>query len=57
MCSISDYSMVQAISSPQHIGDLILPCSFGHFEICTSVPSSSLKLSSISGASHFAHVP
>jgi hypothetical protein len=47
---------LQVMSWPQHIGDLILPCPFGHFEICTSLPSSSFRLSSTSGASHFAQL-
>jgi hypothetical protein len=28
------------MSAPQHIGDLILPCPFGHLETCTDDPSS-----------------
>jgi hypothetical protein len=27
-----DQPIVQLMSSPQHMGDLILPCPFGHFE-------------------------
>jgi hypothetical protein len=38
------------------MGDLILPWPFGHFEICTSVPSSIFNVSSTSGASHVAQV-
>ena len=28
------------MSAPQHIGDLILPCPLGHWEISTVEPSS-----------------
>ncbi len=42
----------QAMSCPQHNGDLIMPWSLGHFETCTSVLSSSVILPSSSGASH-----
>jgi len=51
-----NYLTVQVISCPQHIGDLIFPWPFGHFEICTSLLSSNFKLSLTSGSSHFAHV-
>jgi hypothetical protein len=51
-----DQPMGQLMSSPQHMGDLILPWPLGHFEICTFVPSSNVKLSSTSGASHLAQV-
>ena len=37
-------------------GDLILPWSLGHFDICTSDPSSSFKLSFIRGSLHFPQV-
>ena len=32
--------MAQAMSAPQHIGDLIFPWSFGQRETCTVEPSS-----------------
>ena len=44
------------MSLPQHIGDLIFPWPFGHFEIWTELPSSSLRESSVSGSSHLAQV-
>jgi hypothetical protein len=44
------------MSSPQHIGDFILPWPFGHFEICTAEPSSRLIESFSSGASQWAQV-
>ena len=44
------------MSEPQHIGDLIFPCPVGHFEICTSDPSSLINKSFISGSLHLAHV-
>ena len=47
---------VAFISWPQHIGDLILPWSLGHLEICTSVPLSNVRLSLTSGASHLPQV-
>ena len=56
MVTILNYSRVQAISSPQHMGDLIFPWLLGHLDICTSVQSSSLRLSSTRGASHLAQV-
>jgi len=31
------------MSAPQHIGDLILPWSLGHFDTCTVEPSSLVK--------------
>lgn len=40
------------MSAPQHSGDLIFPCSFGHFEIWTVEPSSRVSTSFTSGASH-----
>tara|TARA_B100000683_G_scaffold5379_1_gene5852 strand:+ start:475 stop:642 length:168 start_codon:yes stop_codon:yes gene_type:complete len=43
------------MSTPQHKGDLILPSQLVHFEICTLLPSSVIKTSSISAKSHFAH--
>ena len=42
---------VQAMSALQHIGDLILPWSFGHRETCTLEPSSPVSVSLTSGAS------
>ena len=33
------------MSVPQHIGDLIMPCPFGHFETCTVLPSSFVSVS------------
>ena len=38
------------MSAPQHIGDLIFPWSFGHFETCTVDPSSLVRLASTRGA-------
>jgi hypothetical protein len=40
------------MSAPQHIGDLIFPCPFGHLETCTDDPSSFWIVSFTSGASH-----
>jgi hypothetical protein len=50
------YPMEQVISWPQHRGDLILPCPFGHLEICTFAPLSSVRVSFSRGASHLAQV-
>ena len=47
---------MQVISCPQHNGDFIFPCPFGHFETWTSVPSSSVSMSFTKGASHLAQV-
>ena len=44
------------MSLQQHIGDLIFPWPFGHFEIWTELPSSSLSESSLRGSSHLAQV-
>lgn len=44
------------MSWPQHIGDLILPWPFGHFETCTDLPSSSFRVSFSRGAPHLPHV-
>jgi hypothetical protein len=44
------------MSCPQHIGDLTLPCPFGHLEMATLEPSSLLSESCASSASHFAQV-
>ena len=41
----------QDMSLPQHIGDLILPCPFGHCEISTVEPSSLVIDASTRGAS------
>jgi hypothetical protein len=46
----------QAMSWPQHIGDLILPSHFGHFEICTVEPSSVVIVSFTSGSLQSAQV-
>ncbi len=43
--------MAQAMSAPQHIGDLIFPWSFGQRETCTVEPSSFVSASFTSGAS------
>ena len=48
--------MVQVMSWPQHIGDLILPWSFGHLEIWTCFPLSRVSVSFTSGASHLPQV-
>jgi hypothetical protein len=42
----------QAMSAPQHIGDLILPWPFGHLETWTDEPSSFWIESFTSEASH-----
>jgi hypothetical protein len=47
---------VQVMSWPQQSGDLILPCPLGHFEICTSDPSSSFNVPLTSGAPQWAQV-
>lgn len=39
------------MSVPQHMGDLIFPCPFGHTEISTRVPSSLTRTSSTRAAS------
>ena len=44
------------MSAPQHRGDFIFPCPFGHFEICTSLPSSNSSMSLTNGALHFPQV-
>ncbi len=41
----------QDMSLPQHIGDLIFPCPFGHCEISTDEPSSLVRDASTRGAS------
>jgi hypothetical protein len=46
----------QTMSWPQHVGDLILPSHLGHFEICTTVPSSVVSVSLTSGSLQSAHV-
>jgi|TARA_B100000809_G_C14655322_1_gene357522 hypothetical protein len=48
--------MAQAMSCAQHIGDLIIPSPFGHFETWTVLPSSFVSVSFSSAAPHFAHV-
>ena len=40
------------MSVPQHSGDLIFPCPFGHTEIATLEPSSFTRTSSTKAASH-----
>ena len=44
------------ISWPQHNGHLIFPWSFGHFDIWTWVPSSSLSKSFSNDSSHLPQV-
>jgi hypothetical protein len=39
------YQSEQLMSSPQHIGDLTLPCPSGHLAISTELPSSSFRVS------------
>ena len=46
----------QAMSVPQHMGDLILPWSLGHCETCTVEPSSRVRTAFSRGASHCPHV-
>ncbi len=46
----------QVMSAPQHNGDLIFPCPFGHFDTATTRPSAVVIVSCTSGASHLAHV-
>ena len=53
--SSSDYTE-QAMSWPQHSGDLTLPSPLGHVEIATFDPSSFCRLSWTSSAPHLAHV-
>ena len=48
--------VVHVMSWPQHSGDLILPWPFGHLDTCTWLPSSSVRLSFTSGASHLPQV-
>ena len=48
--------IVQAMSVPQHRGDLILPWSFGHWDTCTVDPSSRVRTAFTSGASQCPHV-
>ena len=49
------FCKVHVMSSPKHKGDLIFPCPFGHFDICTE-PFSIFSVSFNSFASHFPHV-
>ena len=44
------------MSAPQHMGDLILPWSFGHLETRTVDPLSRWRVSSTRGASHVPQV-
>ena len=44
------------MSAPQHSGDLTLPWPSGHFEICTTDPSSVVRLSSTSALPHVAQL-
>jgi hypothetical protein len=44
------------MSVPQHWGDLILPSQDGHWDICTSLPSSRANMPFSSGSSHLAQV-
>ena len=53
---IRDQAIAQVISAPQHSGDLIFPCSFGHFDTCTVEPSSRVRTSFTKGASQWPHV-
>jgi hypothetical protein len=46
----------QVMSEPQHIGDLIIPCPFGHFDTCTVLPSSFVRVSCTSSAPQLPHV-
>lgn len=48
--------MLQAMSSAQHCGDLILPSPSGHFETATSLPSAVVIVSCTNSLPHFAHV-
>ena len=52
----SDQATEHAMSWPQHMGDLILPWPFGHFDTCTEEPSSRWMVSLTSGASQAPHV-
>ena len=42
------------MSVPQHWGDLILPSQDGHWDICTSLPSSSTNMPFSRGSLHLA---
>ena len=44
------------MSSPQHCGDLILPCPSGHFAMSTEAPPSSCNVSCTSSLPHWPHV-
>ncbi len=43
------------MSCPEHRGDLIFTCAFGHFDICTE-PFSTSSVSFNNISSHFTHV-
>ena len=46
---------LQLMSSPQHCGDLTLPCPSGHFAMSTDAPSS-CNVSCTSSLPHVPHV-
>jgi hypothetical protein len=48
--------MPHAISSPQQLGDLILPSQLGHLAICTLFPLPRSRLLSTIATSHFAQL-
>ncbi len=47
---------LQLMSSPQHCGDLILPCPSGHFAMSTEAPPSSCSVSCTSSLLHLPQV-
>ncbi len=50
------YATAHAISLPDHDGDLIFPCPFGHLDTCTDAPSSVVILSFTKGSPHWPQV-
>jgi len=52
----ADQPAVQDMSWPQQSGDLILPCPFGHSDICTLAPLSRVSVPLTRGASHLPQV-
>ena len=58
MWHASGYTLytLQLMSSPQHCGDLILPCPSGHFATSTEAPPSSCNVSCTSSLPHVPHV-
>ena len=54
--ALGSVQRAHAMSAPQHIGDLIFPWSFGHFETWTVDPSSLARLASTRGASQVPQV-